>query len=165
MTLTERLVNALPPVDIVEFFDKAEIFSTKFLFFYAPVIACILLGIKGIQFLFRGLRLLNMTKNGKYFRGKVIGKHREDGEFYETGRLFLFTYPIVQYKRMGELHTCIANKPKKIKVGEVLSVCVCPDGDEHLPAPAICTMIWGLSLIIFALIGISFMYNSFNIFA
>ena len=165
MTLTERLVNSLPPVDIVEFFDKAELFSTKFLFFYAPVIGFIMLALKGIQFVYRGARLLWMTKDGKYVRGRVVGKHREDGEFCETGRLFMFAYPIVQYKMEGKAYTCISNKPKKMKIGEVMSVCVCPDGDEHLPAPGIATMIWGLALIIFAFMGISFMYNSFNIFA
>lgn len=164
MTLTERLVNAMPPVDIMEVFDKLELYSTKFLFFYCPILACALIAIKGLEFVYRGIRLLRMAKNGRYFRGKVVGKHRENGEFFNTGRLFFLTYPVVQYKRCGKLHTCIANKAKKTKIGDVLSVYVCPDGDEHLPTPGILTVIYGLALILIGAIGTTCMYSFLNIF-
>lgn len=155
----------MPPVDIVEFFDKAETFSTKFLFFYAPLLGCGLLALKGIEFLFRGLRLLYLTRNGKYVRGRVVGKYREEEDFVETGRWFFLTYPVVQYKREGKTYTCIANRAKKTKLGDVLSVYVCPDGDEHLRVPAMLVMIYGLFLITIAALGASYMYSNFRIFA
>ena len=164
MTLTEYIITNMPQVDIVEFLNKAELFSTEFLFCWAPIIGCILICFKGLQFVFRAIRLLLMTREGKYYKGTVVSKHMEEGDFYETGRWFFIRYPVVQYKHRGQLYTCIANRPARVKIGEKLSVYVCADGDEHLSAPGILTLLWGVALIGLGIIGNSYVYNTFNIF-
>ena len=165
MTLTEYIVTHMPQVDIMEVIDKTELFSTKFLFYYAPLIGVIMLAFKGLQFLFRGIKLWNLTTKGKYFKGKIVDKQLGEDNFYETGRWFFLKYPVVRYKHRGEFYTCIANKPSKAKIGDTLSVYVCRDGDEHLLVPAILTLLWGIFLLGIGIIGTVYVQNVFQMFA
>lgn len=163
-SLTEYIANNMPEVNIVQLIDNVSHFSYKFLFFYCPVMIGVLIALKGLEFLFRGIKLCNMSRNGKYVRGRVVAKYRENGEFFETGRLFMFSYPIVEYKYQGEVLRCIANKPGKPSIGVVKSVYVCEDGNEHLITPGLVTVIISILLIVFGLILSAYIYNSFNIF-
>ena len=164
ITFTEWLVNNMPPVDIIHFIDDASLFATKFLFYYAPLLTGLIVMLKGIQNIFRGIKLCNMSKHGKYHKGTIVAKHRENGEFFETGRLFLFAYPVVEYKSQGETWTCIANKPGKVKIGDSRSVYVCKDGDEHLMAPGLFTIALGIVIIVLGILLTVFVNNTLNIF-
>lgn len=153
-----------PKIDLFEIWPKIENMTWPFLFVYCPLITCILLSFKGVQYIFYGIRLNLQTRNSKFFRGKIIAKKPENGYFKETGRISGLKYPIIEYQYQGETYWCNSDKPTRLPVGSIMSIHVGPAGEDRALWPGILLMTIGIAITCLGIYFCSYVANAFRIF-